>query len=211
MTKSSLLIVLLTALVLALAPGCATLPVYERNTEAQMIVVQEKVEDGAASGILAPDQTRMYLATLKDIRTEYTDMSRKKASREQREDLKGRLDVLEKVVDRAVTPIRKGAAPKDSFWEGIGRDLGFLAKTGKDRAPTNGETIIRFQKRIDDGRNSGAFSLAKGDEFQRRLDYIRSTYLHMMEGGRTLSTEEREVIARLLYSLDKDLNQIPRL
>ncbi len=209
--KISSLLTFLTILVLAFASGCATLPVYERNTEAQMIVIQEKIDDGTATGILAPDQSRMYLATLKDMRTEYAQMNGKRVSREEREELKGRLDTLEKIVDKAITPVKNGTAPKDSFWEGIGRDLGFLPKPGKDKMPTNGETIIRIQKRIDDGRNSGAFSLAKGDEFQGRLDYIRNSYLRMMEGGRTPTVDEKEVIARLLYALDNDLNQVPRL
>src|SRR5512137_931508 len=77
MKKSSLLSVLM-ALVLCLSSGCATMPVYERNTEARMIVIQEKIEDGAASGALATDQARTYLASLKDFRTDYAEMIGKK-------------------------------------------------------------------------------------------------------------------------------------
>ncbi len=210
MKKSSLLSVLM-ALVLCLSSGCATLPAYERNTEARMIVIQEKIEDGAASGALATDQARTYLASLKDFRTDYAEMIGKKVSREERDELRGRLDVLEKVVDKALTPAKNAGEPQDTFWERMARDLGILPKTGKARALTNGEMIIRLQERIDDGRNAGAFSLAKGEEFQGKLDYIRYSYLRMMEGGRTPSMEEREVIARLLYTLDKDLDLVPRL
>ena len=36
-----------------------------------MILIQEKIEDGLKTGALTPDQSSMYVATLKDIRTDY--------------------------------------------------------------------------------------------------------------------------------------------
>ncbi len=210
MKKASLLSAL-AGLALLFVSGCATTPVYERNFETRMIVIQEKIDDGAATDALAPDQSRMYLATLKDIRAEYAQMSGKKVSRAQRDELRGRFDALEQVVDKALAPPPKPGKLKESFWVRIGRDLGILAKTEKNRPPTNGEMIIRVQKRIDDGRNSGEISLHMAEEFQTRLDYIRNSYLRMMEGSRTPTIEEREVISRLLYTLDGDLNVVPRI
>jgi hypothetical protein len=138
-------------------------------------------------------------------------MRGKSVSSEERNGLEGRLDVLGDVINRALAPPEKAKAPKDSFWERVGREVGVLPRTGKIKEPTPGDRIITFQRRIDDGRNSGAFSLAQGSEFQTKLDYIRSEYLRMMEGGRSATIDEKAVISRLLDSLDTDLNQVPQL
>ena len=176
-----------------------------------MIVIQEKIEDGVKTGALTPDQSRMYLATLKDIQTDYAGLKGKSATREERNSLKGRLDVIGDVVNRALTPAKKNEEPKDSFWERFGRDMGVLSKTEKSKEPTMGDRIITLQKKIDDGRNSGAFSPIQGNDFQAVLDYTRSEYLRMMKGGRSATNAEREEISRLLDSLETDLNHLPRL
>jgi hypothetical protein len=205
---------LLSALVvsgLLLFSGCATMQASERSTETKMIVIQEKVEDGEQTGVLAPDQSRIYLATLKDIRTEYAGMSGKNSSRQKMDSLRDRLDVLEQVVNKALIPPKKADEPEDTFWERVGRDLGILERTENVKAPTIGDRMIKVQKRIDDGRNSGAFDLSMADGFQAKMDYIRKEYLRMMEGGRTPPIEEKELISRLLNSLEDDLNHVQRL
>jgi hypothetical protein len=135
----------------------------------------------------------------------------KSVSREERNSLQGRVDVLGDVVNRALAPAKNNEEPKDSFWERVGRDVGVLPRTEKIKEPTMGDRIIALQRRIDAGRNSGAFSLRQGSEFQSVLDYVRSEYLRMMKGGRSATIQEREVISRLLNSLERDLNQVPRL
>ena len=197
---------------LFLSAGCASMPVYERNTETRMIVIREKIEDGQKAGVLTADQSGMYMATLRDIRTDYGGMKSKKISGEERDALQGRLDVLDKVVDKALTPPRKKSeGPEDTVWERMGRDLGILDRTEEPKPPTNGERMVRVQKMIDDGRNSGAFSLSDGDTYQARMDYIRTTYLKMMNGEGTPTLAEKQVIARLLDTLEADLNHQPTL
>jgi len=36
-----------------------------------MVVIQEKIGDGLKTGALSPDQSQMFLTTLKGIRTDY--------------------------------------------------------------------------------------------------------------------------------------------
>ncbi|HTP64782.1 MAG TPA: hypothetical protein VMJ66_05275 [Geobacteraceae bacterium] len=200
------------ALGLLLFAGCASMPVYERNTETRIIVIREKIEDGQKTGVLTADQSGMYMATLKDIRADYGGMKGKRISKEEREALQGRLDVLDRVVYKALTPPKKKSEePEDTFWERIGRDLGILDRTEEPKPPTNGERIVKVQKMIDDGRNGGSISLSDGDAYQARADYIRTTYLKMMNGDGTPSPAENEVIARLLTSLEADLNHQPTL
>lgn len=213
MKKFALLTVLL-GLGLALFSGCASLQTmqgYERSAESKMIVIQEKIADGVKTGALAPDQSRMYQATLKDIQADYAGFRGKGVSTEERDSLQGRLDVLGNVVYRALNPAPKDGAPKDSFWERVGRDMGVLPVTGERKEPTMGERIIRLQKKIDDGRSSGAFSLKQGNDFQAVLDYARRDYLRMLDGVRPATDTDKEVITRLLDSLESDLNHLPQL
>ena len=212
--KKLVIFTVLAGLLLALFSGCASMRTslaYERSTETRMIVIQERIEDGQKTGALTPDQSKRHLETLKDIQTDYAGLRARSASREEMNSLQGRLDVLEKVVNRALTPANKNEKPKSSFWERVGQDIGVLARTEKPKEPTIGDRIIRLQKKIDDGRSSGAFSLKRGDDFQSVLDYARSGYLRMMNGGRAATPEEREAISRLLDSLEADLAQVPQL
>ncbi len=209
--KKLFLMTVFVGLGIVLLSGCTTLPVYERKSETRMIVIQEKIEDGTNSGTLAPDQSRMYTASLKDIVTDYTRMSGGKISGEDRDRLDGRLDSLARLIDKALTPVKKSDEPEDSFWERFARDLGILPSTEKPRPPTNGEKIIRLQRKIDDGRSSGAFSLDQAAAFQAKMDYIRKEYLGMMNRDKIPGIDEREVISRLLDSLEADLNLTPVL
>lgn len=209
--KKLALLTILMGLVLAMFSGCASMQtssVYERSAEDKMISIQEKIEDGVKAGALTPDQSQTYLATLKDIRTDYTGLRGKSVSREERNSLQGRLDALGEVIDRALPRTEKNKKTTESIGERFGSWIEWLFLSDKIEKPTRGNRIITLQRRIDDERSSGRISLAEGSEFQDRLDYVRSEYLRMMEGS---AYEEREVISRLLDSLEADLKQVPQL
>jgi hypothetical protein len=170
----------------ALFSGCASIqtwPDYGRSAENKMVVIQEKIGDGLKTGALSPDQSQMFLTTLKVIRTDYAELRDKRVSREEWKSLHGRLDVLGEEIDRALT------------------------RTTRIEGPRSGDRIVTLQGRIDDGRTSGRLSQTEAREFQARLDSIRSDYLQMTEGGRSTTHEERADISRRLDSLETDLNR----
>jgi hypothetical protein len=188
--KKAVLLTVVMAFGLALFSGCATMPQrwpdQERSAENKMVVIQEKIGDGLKTNALTPDQSQMYLTTLKGIRTDYTALRDKEVSRDEWDRLNGRLDALDGEVSRAMT---RPASP------------------ARIESPTNGDRIVALQKRIDDGRTSGRLTPAEGREYQARLDSIRSDYLRMTEGGRYATNEERTDISRRLDSLETDLNR----
>ncbi|MFH1702370.1 MAG: hypothetical protein ABIB41_02910 [Nitrospirota bacterium] len=160
-----------------------TWPDYERNAENKMVVIQEKIGDGLKTGALTPDQSQMFLTTLKGIRTDYTELRDKRVYRDEWDRLLGRLDALGEEINRA------------------------LARPARIEEPRNGDRIVALQRSIDDGRTSGRLPLTEGREFQSRLDSIRRDYLRMTEGGRYTTYEERADISRRLDSLETDLNR----
>jgi hypothetical protein len=184
--KNFALLTLLMVFGLGLFSGCATTqtwPDYERNAENKMVVIQEKIGDGLKTGALSPDQSQMFLTTLKGIRTDYAALREKRVYRNEWESLLGRLDALGDEINRA------------------------LARTTRIEEPRNGDRIVALQRRIDDGRINGRLPLAEGRDYQSRLDSIRSDYLRMTEGGRSTTYEERADISRRLDSLETDLNR----
>ena len=185
--KNAILLTVLMVFGLALFSGCASMqtwPDNERSAENKMVVIQEKIGDGLKTGALTPDQSQMFLTTLKGIRTDYTELRDKVVSRDEWDRLLGRLDVLGEEINRA------------------------LARTTRIEEPRrNGDRIVALQRRIDDGRISGRLPLTEGREFQSRLDSIRRDYLRMTEGGRYTTHEERADISRRLDSLETDLNR----
>jgi hypothetical protein len=188
--KNAILWTVLMVFGLALFSGCATMPQrwpdQERIAENKMVVIQEKIGDGLKTNALTPDQSQMYLTTLKGIRTDYTALRDKEVSRDEWDRLNGRLDALDGEVSRAMT---RPASP------------------ARIESPRNGDRIVALQKRIDDGRTSGRLTPTQGKEYQSRLDSIRSDYLRMTEGGRYATNEESTDIARRLDSLETDLNR----
>jgi len=132
---------------------------------------------------LTPDQSQMYLTTLKSIRTDYAELRDKRGSREDWESLDRRLDVLGEEINRA------------------------QVRTTRIEEPGNGDRIVTLQRRIDDGRISKRLPLTEGREFQARLDSIRNDYFRITEGVRTATYEERADISRRLDSLEADLNR----
>lgn len=171
---------------LALFSGCATTqtwPDSERSAESKIVVIQENIGDGLKTGTLSPDQSQMFLTTLKGIQTDYSALRDKSVSREEWNNLHSRLDALGEEINRA------------------------QARATKIEEPRNGARIVTLQSRIDDGRISGRLPQAEGREFQTRLDSIRREYLRMTEGGRYATHEERADISRRLDSLGTDLNR----
>ncbi len=184
--KNSALLTGLVVLGLALFSGCATMqtwPDQERSAENKMVVIQEKIGDGLKTGSLSPDQSQMFLTTLKGIQTDYAALRDKKVSREEWDKLHGRLDALGGEINRAQT------------------------RPTRIEEPRNGDRIVALQRRIDEGRSSGRLPLTEGREFQVRLDSIRSDYLRMTEGGRSATYEEGADISRRLDSLETDQNR----
>jgi len=184
--KNATVLTLLLVVGLAVFSGCASMqrwPDSERSAENKMVVVQERIGDGLKTGALTPDQSQMFLTTLKDIRTDYTALRDKEVYRDEWGRLHGRLDVLGEEINRA------------------------LARPARIEEPRNGDRIVALQRRIDDGRSSGRLPSKEGREYQTRLDSIRRDYLQMTEAGRSTTYEERADIARRLDSSETDLNR----
>jgi hypothetical protein len=184
--KKAILLTVLMVFGLALFSGCASIqtwPDNQRNAENKMIVIQEKIGDGLKTGALTPDQSQMFLTRLKVIRTDYEALRDRNVSREEWDNLLGRLDALGDEINRAST------------------------RTTRIEEPRNGDRIIALQRRIDDGRINQRLPLTEGRDYQSRLDSIRSDYLRMTEGGRSTTYEERAGISHRLDSLETDLNR----
>jgi hypothetical protein len=188
--KNTILLTVLMVLGLALFSGCATMPQTwpdnERSAENKMVVIQEKIGDGLKTGMLTPDQSQMYLTTLKGIRTDYTALRDKAVYRDEWDRLHGRLDALGEEINRAF------ARP---------------ARPARIEEPSNGDRIVLLQRRIDDRKINGRLPLTEVRAFQDRLDAIQRDYLRMTEGGRATSHEERTGLSHRLDSLEKDLNR----
>jgi hypothetical protein len=188
--KNVILSTVLMVFISALFAGCATMPQtypdYERSAENKMVVIQEKIGDGLKTGSLSPDQSQMFLTTLKGIRTDYTALRDKKVYRDEWDRLHARLDALGDEINRASS---RSASP------------------ARIEEPRNGDRIVALQRRIDDGRISRQLPATEEREFQSRLDSIRREYLRMTEGGRNTTYEERADISRRLDSLETDLNR----
>ena len=186
--KKAVFMTVLMVSVLALLSGCATSPQTwpdnERSAENKMVVIQEKIGDGLKTGALSPDQSQMFLTTLKGIRKDYTNLRDKNVYREEWDTLNGRLNALGEEIDRALA-----------------------RRPARIEEPRNGDRIVALQRRIDDGRANGRLPSTEGREFQSRLDSIRRDYLRMTEGGRYTTSDERADISRRLDALETDLNR----
>jgi hypothetical protein len=187
MKNAILSTVLIMVAVFTLFSGCATAPQtwpdYERSAENKMVVVQEKIGDGLKTGALTPDQSQMFLTTLKGIRTDYTALRDKRVYRDEWDNLNARLDALGNEIDRT------------------------LVRFSRIEEPRNGDRIVDLQRKIDDARISGRLPSTEGSEIQSRLDSIRRDYLRMTEGGRSTTYEESADISRRLDSLEIELNR----
>ena len=186
LSRKAIFMSVLMVLGLTLFLGCAgmqTWPDSERNAENKMVVIQEKIGDGLKTGALTPDQSQMFLTTLKGLQTDYTALREKRVYQSEWDSLLVRLDALGDEINRA------------------------LGRTTRIEEPIIGDRIVTLQRRIDDGRTNGRLPMIEGRDYQTRLDSIRSEYLRMTEGGRYASHEERADITRRLDSLEADLNR----
>jgi len=185
--KNARFLTVLMVFVSALFSGCATMPHtwpdYARGAENKLVVIQEKIGGGLKTGALSPDQTQMFLTTLKGIRTDYEVLRDKRVYRDEWDSLNVRLDALGDEINRA------------------------YARPARIEEPRNGDRIVALQRIIDDGRSSGRLPLTEEREYQTRLDSIRRDYLRMTEGGRYSTSDERADISRRLYSLETDINR----
>jgi hypothetical protein len=148
-----------------------------------MVVIQEKIGDGLKTGALSPDQSQMFLTTLKGIRIDYKELRDRRVYRDEWEKLTGRLDALGDEINRA------------------------LDRPVKIDEPRNGDRIVSLQRRIDDGRINGRLPLTEEREFQARLDSIRRDYMRITDEDRYSTHEERTEVSRRLDSLEKDMNR----
>ena len=182
-----MLFISLLPLALAILAQCASVPqrwpTYERTAEDKMAVVQQKIGEGLKTAALTPDEAQIFLVKLEDIRKGYLMLRDKRVYRDEWESLLGRLDVLEREINNALT-----------------RPARIEGTTIEDR-------LIALQRRIDDRRITGRLTQTEGREFQARLDAIRSDYLRMTEGGRFIRDEDRVEISRRLDLLEIDLNR----
>ncbi len=180
------LLTLFVVLGSVLAAGCIaphTWPDQERSAENKMVVIQEKIGTGLKTGALTPDQSQMYLTTLKGIRSDYEALRNKRVPQEKWNGLNARLDALGAEIDKS------------------------LARPATIGAPASGDRILSLQKGINDGRLSGRLPPVEGREFQARLDSIRSDYLRMTETSRPTTAAERADITQRLDALEVDLSQ----
>jgi len=188
--KRLILLSLSAALGLALFSGCATLPKtwpdYARSAESKMVLIQEKIGDGLKTGLLTPDQTQMFLTTLKGVRLDYTGLRDKVVYRDEWDRLFGRIDMLDQEVNRALIP---------------------PARVEGREVPRNGDRIVALQRQIDDGIISKRLPLRAEREFQSSLDSIRREYLRMTDSGRYSTYEERTDISRRLDLLETELKR----
>ena len=188
--KRAVLWTVLMAFGLALLSSCATMPQRwpdeERIAENKMVVIQEKIGDGLKTNAISPDQSQMYLTTLKGIRTDYTALRGKEVTRDEWDRLNGRLDALGAEINTAAA---RPAVP------------------ARIEEPRNADRIVAIHKGIDEGRTSGRLSSTDGRAYQDRLDSVRRDYLRMTEGGRYATNEERTDISRRLDSLETDLSR----
>jgi hypothetical protein len=190
--KNVSLFTILMVIGLALFSGCATLqtwPDYERGAENKLVVIQEKIGDGLKTNALSPDQSQMFLTTLKGIQTDYELLRDKRVSREEWDNLNVRLDALGDEINRAYARPARIEEPR------------------RVEQPRNGDRIVALQRIIDDGRISRRLPSTEEQEYQTRLDSIRREYLRMTEGGRYTTNEERADISRRLDALETDLNR----
>ena len=125
--KNAILLTVLMVFGLALFSGCATMPQtwpdYERSAENKMVVIQEKIGDGLKTDALSPDQSQMFLTTLKGIRTDYEVLRDKRVYRDEWDSLNVRLDALGDEINRALARPARIEEPRRIERQGMGTGL----------------------------------------------------------------------------------------
>src|SRR4030042_5032176 len=158
-------------------------PAYERRTEDRIFLLQQGIGNGLASGELTPNEAQNLLAKLENIRREYTVLRERRTTAEAWEPLLGRLDDLEREVNRV------------------------RAQPSRIDETRIEDRVIALQRRLDEGMMAGRLTRGQGREFQLRLDAIRRDFLQQIK-GRPLTPEERTEISSRLDSLERDINRV---
>ncbi|MFZ1985191.1 MAG: hypothetical protein WAU91_12315, partial [Desulfatitalea sp.] len=89
---------LFMAVLIQCASGPQMWPDKERRTEDRMLVLQQSIGNGLASGELRPGEAQNLLTKLENIRKDYNVLRERRTTQEEWEPLLGRLDDLEKEV-----------------------------------------------------------------------------------------------------------------
>lgn len=173
---------------LSLFSGCANSMhiwlVYEKSAENKSVAIEGRIEDGLKTGGLSPDESQMFLTTLKDIRIDCAELRDKNVYQEKWDSLHNKLNILSEEIDRAL------------IW------------TTKIKKPSYFDKISTIQKSIDKGTISENVPPTGEREFHAsRLDSIRKDYLQMTEGKRPATDEERGDIFQRLDSLAMDISR----
>jgi hypothetical protein len=103
--KKAIFLTLLIIFAFVLFSGCVSTqrwPDCQRSAENRMAVIQNKIGDGLQTGVLTPDQSHMFLRTLKDIRRDYTALIDREVVQAAWDRLFGRLDALGEEIKRAL-------------------------------------------------------------------------------------------------------------
>jgi hypothetical protein len=158
-------------------------PAYERRTEDRMLLLQQRIGNGLASGELTPNEAQNLLAKLEDIRREYTVLRERRTTAEEWDPLLGRLDDLEREVNRV------------------------RAQPSRIDETRIEDRMIALQRRIDEGITAGRLTRIQGREFQLRLDAIRREFLQRIK-DRPFTPEERADISSRLDSFERDINRV---
>lgn len=174
------------------AAGPQRWPDYERRAEDRLMMLQERIGEGLKTGALTPNQGRVHLARLEELRGEYRLLRDKPTYRNEWDGFFRRLDQFEADVSRDVAYPPRVYPPEPRVYP-PDTDL-----------PRIEDRIVALQRRIDDARSTGRLTSVEGRDFQARLDAIRSDYARMME-GRPITLEERADISRRLDLLESDL------
>ncbi|MFH1741692.1 MAG: hypothetical protein ABIH23_22020 [bacterium] len=161
---------------------CVT-PPQRWRAEDRMFAFQQRIGNELASGELTPIEAHNLLAKLENIRREYTVLRERRTTAEEWDPLLGRLDDLEREVNRVRTQ---------------------PSRIDETRIE---DRMIALQRRIDEGITAGRLTRIQGREFQVRLDAIRREFLQRIK-DRPFTPEERSEISSRLDSLERDINRV---
>jgi hypothetical protein len=186
--KINTVLTVLVILGLALFSGCADSMhiwlVHDKSAENKLIAIEERIGDELKTGGLSPDESQVFMTTLKDIRIDCAELRDKNVYQEKWNSLHNKINILKEEIDRA------------RIW------------TSEIEKPSHLDKIAKIQKNIDNETISGNSPPTGEREFQAsRLDSIRRDYLQMTEGDQPATDEERGDLFQRLDSLAMDISR----
>ncbi|MBE0582940.1 MAG: hypothetical protein IH612_04175 [Desulfofustis sp.] len=182
-TIYALLLMLMATILISSCASMQTWPADERSAESKMVAIEQRLGEGLQTGILTPDQTQMYLTSLKGIRMDYSELRNKPVYQEQWINLHRRLDMLDDEINREL-----------------------MRGTGS-RTPVYEDRVVTLQRDLDAARIGNRLSPTEEQEFQARLDSLRRDSARLRESGSSTRYQEREDLARRLDALARDLER----